>query len=300
MNTRDLEYLVALADHGHFGKAAEACFVSQPALSMQIKKLEETLGIKLLERTNRSVMLTDTGVIIAERARQILSQVDELRATAKAAKDPFSGEIRLGIFPTLAPYLFPHIIPYLSKKFPKLYFYLVEEKSEVLVEKLKAGLIHAAILALPVVDPGLSAAPLFDEEFLLTVSHSHPLAKLKSVTQDDFDSNTLLLLDEGHCMREQIVSFCRRTNAPETQNFRATSLEALRHMVASGAGISLMPKLSSEGCDLATFIPFNEPKPLRSIGLVWRTATSKSVLLKEVEKEIKMLMAKKKLVKVSD
>ena len=137
MNTRDLQYLVALADLGHFGKAAEMCFVSQPALSMQIKKLEETLGVKLVERTNKSVVLTDIGIIIAERARNILTQVDELRDIAKAAKDPFSGEIKIGIFPTLAPYLFPHIIPPLSKLFPKLTIYLIEEKTDLLLEKLK-------------------------------------------------------------------------------------------------------------------------------------------------------------------
>lgn len=300
MNIRDLQYLVSLADIGHFGKAADACFVSQPALSMQIKKLEENLGVKLLERTNKSVLLTDIGVTLVERARLILNQVDELREIAKSAKDPFSGEIRIGIFPTLAPYLFPHIIPHLSKTFPNVFFYLVEDKTEVLIEKLKTGLIHAAILSLPVVETGFTTALLFEEEFLLTVPHSHPLANRKFIKHNDFDDKSLLLLDDGHCMRNQVLSFCHKANIHENQNFRATSLEALRHMVAAGAGITLMPKLSSAGCDLASFIPFTAPKPTRCIGLVSRTTTTKGILLKEIEGQIKKIMAPKKLVKIFD
>ena len=245
MNIRDLQYLVALADHGHFGKAAEICFVSQPALSMQIKKLEENLGIKLLERTNKSVLLTEVGTAIAEQARQILNQVEEVRELAKSAKDPFSGELKIGIFPTLAPYLLPHIIQPLSKIFPKLSFYLIEEKTAILLEQLKHGKIHAAILALPVEEKVLSSSLLFKEEFLLTVPHSHPFAKRKSIEHEELDKKKILLLEEGHCMRHQILSFCQNINLHEAKNFRATSLETLRHMVAAGAGITLMPKLSS-------------------------------------------------------
>src|SRR5687767_1923904 len=139
MNLRDLQYLVALSDYGHFSKAAEACFVSQPALSMQIKKLEKYLGIKLLERTNKSVCLTEAGLMIVKQARTILAQVEELQEIAKRSHDPFSGELKLGVFPTLAPYLFPHIIPQLSKAYPNLILYLIEEKTELLIEKLKTG-----------------------------------------------------------------------------------------------------------------------------------------------------------------
>ena len=201
MNIRDLKYLVALADHRHFGKAAEICFVSQPALSMQIKKLEEILGVKLLERTNKSVLLTDCGMTITERARQILDQVEEIKEIAKSASDPYSGELKLGIFPTIAPYLLPHILPPLSNKFPKVSFYLIEEKTDLLLEKLKKGEIHAAIIAIPVFESWMTVAPLFEEEFLLVVPHSHTLSKNKNISQNDINHKKILLLDETHCMR---------------------------------------------------------------------------------------------------
>jgi len=174
MNTRDLKYLVALADHQHFGKAAEACFVSQPGLSIQIKKLEETLGVKLIERNNKSMLLTDSGVAIVERARNILTGVDELHEIARQAADPFSGEFKLGIFPTLAPYLLPLIFPAVSKSLPNVSFYLLEEQTASLIQKLKAGEIDAAILALPVNEKNLTTTVLFDEEFFLATTKHHP------------------------------------------------------------------------------------------------------------------------------
>ncbi len=298
MNIRDLQYLVALADHGHFGKAADASFVSQPALSIQIKKLEEVLGIKLVERTSKSVHLTDNGTLIAERARQILNQVDELREIAKSAQDPLSGEVRIGIFPTIAPYLLPHIMPSLSKTFPRIFFHLVEDKTEVLIDKLKKGTLHAAILALPLSEPGFNSQPLFEEEFVLAVPHSHQFAKFKSVKAADLAEKSLLLLDEGHCMRDQALDYCHKSRIVESQNFRATSLETLRHMVASGAGITLMPRLSTETCNAATYITFESPKPTRTIGLVTRTSSSKNILFHALQEHIKNIMAKKKLVKI--
>lgn len=300
MNTRDLHYLVTLAELGHFGKAAAACFVSQPALSMQIKKLETTLGVKLLERTNKSVFLTDAGILIAKHAQQILNQVDELREVAKSLHDPFSGVLRLGIFPTLAPYLMPYIMPPLAKEFPKVSFVLVEEKTDILFEKLRAGKLHAAIVALSEPESGLVSSLLFEEDFLLTVSHTHPFASKKSITQDELCDKKFLLLDDGHCMRSHVMEFCQQMHSQEDHNFRATSLETLRHMVAAGAGITLMPKLSSVGCELATFIPFDKPRPYRSICLVRRVSSTKNILLNEVEKKIKSIMTKNKLVKVVD
>jgi len=300
VNIRDLQYLVALADHGHFGKAADECAVSQPALSMQIKKLEQSLGVKLLERTNKSVMLTDSGTVIAERAREILHQVAGVREFAKSVKDPYSGELKLGIFPTLAPYLMPHIIPPLGKIFPKLFIHLVEEKTTELLQQLKQGKIDAAILGLPVEGAGFTSTLLFEEEFLFTVPHSHPLAKKAVIKQQDLDHKSLLLLDDGHCMRAHMLSFCHQMHAIETKNFRATSLETLRHMVAAGAGITLMPKLSSLGCDLATFIPFEEPKPVRSIGLIFRSSTTKTILLTEIVNQLKNILRQNKYVSVVD
>ena len=286
MNSRDLEYLVALSNLKHFGKAAEACFVSQPALSMQIKKLEESLGVQLLERTNKSVMLTDHGVIIAERAKQILSQIDEIKEIAKSAKNPFSGEIRIGIFPTLAPYLLPLIIPKLSKFYPKLSFYLIEEQTSQLIEQLKEGKLHAAFLATPVEEKAFDHAVLFDEEFLLAVPVNHRLAKLKKIKQTDLENENLLLLEQGHCMRDQALALCHRMNVVENQNFRATSLETLRQMVAAGVGITLIPKLACSPSDTIIYIPFGSPKPIRTIGLFWRASSTKQILLNKIAVEI--------------
>lgn len=298
MNIRDLKYLVALADLGHFGKAADTCFVSQPALSMQIMKLEQSLGIKLLERTNKSVLLTEPGIIIVKRARQILNQIEEVREIAKSAKDPYSGELKIGVFPTLAPYLLPLIVPKLAKEYPKLSFYLVEEQTSLLIEKLKQGKLHAAFLSLPVMEKSFSSALLFEEEFFLATPTSHPLAKLKVVKQQDLDNKNLLLLEEGHCMRDQALSLCHRMQAHETKNFRATSLETLRHMVTAGVGITLMPALACSSSDTISYVPFSSPKPTRSIGLYWRATTAKQALLEDIVIKIKSILKKQKTVKV--
>jgi LysR family hydrogen peroxide-inducible transcriptional activator len=298
MNIRDLQYLIALADHGHFGKAADACFVSQPALSMQIKKLEEELGIKLLERSHKSVLLTETGIVIVERARNILNQVDELRGIAKLAKDPYAGELKLGIFPTLAPYLLPLIIPELSTLYPKLSFYLIEEKTDALIEQLHQGKLDAVFLALPVSEKNFITEKLFEEEFLLAVPRSHALAKKKLIHSHDLDHHNLLLLEEGHCLRTQTLAFCKKIHASETQSFRATSLETLRQMVSAGVGITLIPKLACGKNDNIVYIPFSDPKPARSIALFWRNSTAKQALLKNMVSKIKAIMKKQKAVTI--
>lgn len=290
MNIRDLKYLVALEDLRHFGKAAKACFVSQPTLSMQIKKLEETLGVQLLERTNKSVLLTDIGKVVAERARQILSQIDEIRHLADQLQDPYSGELKMGVIPTVAPYLLPHIIPKLSAAFPKLSLYLLEEQTLSLVEKLKHGKIHAAILALPVPEPRFSHIPLFEEEFLLAVSRHHPLAKNKTIKQRDLVDNNLLLLEEGHCMREQSLELCNRMHVSENANFQGTSLETLRHMVIAQAGITLMPQLACKPSKAVHYIPFSSPKPTRTLALFWRTMTDKKRLIEGIADHIQKTM----------
>ncbi len=300
MNFRDLTYLVALADHRHFGKAAKVCFVSQPALSMQIKKLEKHLGIQLLERTNKSVTLTAAGITLAEKARLVLQQAEEMREIAKLAKDPYSGELKIGIFPTLAPYLLPHIIPELKKIFPKLSIYLIEEQSVSLTEKLNQGKLDTAILALPILNTKFKVHSLFEEEFMLATPAHHLLAKRKSINQSDLENKNLLLLEEGHCLREQALSLCFKVNAEETKSFRATSLETLRHMVATGIGITLMPKLACRTNDGIAYAPFTTPKPLRTIGMFWRKSTAKEKLLLDMAIHIKKIMAKQKLVKIID
>jgi LysR family hydrogen peroxide-inducible transcriptional activator len=298
MNTRDLKYFVALCDHKHFGKAADACFVSQPALSMQIKKLEEYLGIKLLERTNKSLLITDHGQMIAERARAILSQMDEVCEIAAAAKDPYNGELKIGVFPTLAPYLLPLIIPQLSKRYPNVSFYLIEEQTSTLIEKLKQGKLHAALLAAPITEKNIRSTLLFEEEFMLATSVTHPLAKLKSIKQQHLDNKNLLLLEEGHCMRDQALALCQRMQTSENQHFRATSLETLRHMVTAGVGITLIPRLACLPNNNIAYIPFSTHKPTRTIGLFSRTLCAKQPLLDNISSQIKSILSKQKLVKI--
>lgn len=298
MNLRDLKYLIALIDHEHFGKAAENCFVSQPALSMQIKKLEQTLGIQLIERTNKSFLLTEHGKIIAEHARQVLSRVETMREFAKLAKDPFSGELHLGIIPTLAPYLLPHVISGLTKAFPKLTIYLIEDKTSNLLTHLKQGKIDAALVALPVVDESFSALPIFEEEFLLAVPKAHTLSKQKKVSPSDLNNTSLLLLEEGHCLRDQALAFCQRSTNQASYNFKATSLETLRHMVAANVGITLLPILSMQKNDGISYLPFSGIKPSRTIGLIWRPGSAKKPLLQKVVQQARQLMTKQKKVKV--
>lgn len=286
MNIRDLKYLIAVADHNHFGRAAEACFVSQPALSMQIKKLEESLGVHLIERSNKQIFFTEIGQVVVQQARDILYRVENLQEIAKQSKDPFCGELHLGIIPTLSPYLLPLIIPELSTLFPKLTLYLVEETTLNLLSKLNEGKIDAALLALPI-EGDFSVHPLFDEEFFLAIPLEHQLAKQKVVNYSNLENKTLLLLEDGHCLRQQALAVCHKANASESKKFRATSLETLRHMVAAGVGITLMPKLSCRSNDQVCYLPFESPIPMRTIGLIWRKSTTKKILLEHLVDKIK-------------
>lgn len=290
MNIRDLQYLIALIDHRHFGKAAEACFVSQPALSMQIKKLEQYLGVQLLERTNKSVMMTPIGAELGEHARQVIRQIETIRDIARSAADPFGGELKLGIFPTLAPYLLPQIMPRLSEKFPRLSLLLREEQTALLIDKLRNGQIDAALLALPVEENHFTTVSLFSEEFLLAVPEGHDFARRKSIDQKELAGEQLLLLEDGHCLREQALSFCYRLRAKENQNFRATSLETLRHMVAAGVGMTLMPKYACKNNDGIAYIKFKSPPPAREIGMIWRNSAARQQALSDIAAQIKFIM----------
>ena len=278
MNLRDLRYLVALADHKHFGRAAEASFVSQPTLSTQLKKFEDELGMALVERNPRNVLLTEVGEAVVKKARLILREADEIKAIARRAKDPESGTVRIGIFPTLAPYLLPHIVPNIVKRFPKLELILVEDKTEVILKKLHDGELDAGLLALPIHDESLHAQFLFEEAFVLAVPRNHRLAKARRVKLADLALESLLLLDDGHCLRDQALEVCAMTGAAEKPGFRATSLETLRHMVSANVGVTLMPALSvhapapnSTGVSL---VPFSDPAPHRRIAMIWRRTSA--------------------------
>lgn len=291
MNIRDLKYLVALAEAGHFGKAAEICYVSQPALSMQIRKLEDELGVKLLERTTKSILLTEPGVAITEQAREVLRQVDILKQLAQQTHDPYAGDFYLGVIPTVAAYLLPHIVPALKKAFPRLNLYLIEEQTHVLLDKLKQAKLDAAILALPITERGLTESLLFEEEFMLAVPNAHPLAKQKTVDLTDLQDIPLLLLEDGHCLREAALEVCYLAKTSEARGFRATSLETLRHMVSANAGVTLMPKLACKVGDGVSYLPFKKPKPARRLGLVFRQSTVRKALLDKVVSELKAVAA---------
>lgn len=288
MNIRDLRYLVALADLKHFGRAAEACHVSQPTLSTQLKKLEDELGVSLIERAPRRIMLTDAGKNIAERARKILSEVEQLREAARQAADPEAGSIRLGLFPTLGPYLLPHVVPRLRARFPRLELLLVEEKTEVIVRMLREGKLDAGILALPIHADQLHVELLFEEPFLLAVPEHHRLAHREHLSLRDLADESLLLLEEGHCLRDQALDVCHLAGAGEKSGFRATSLETLRQMVAANVGITLLPMLAIKPpvprSDTIKLLQFEDAKPSRQVAMVWRKSSAlEPFLMKIVE-----------------
>ena len=278
MNLRDLKYLVALADHRHFGKAAAASFVSQPTLSTQIKKLEEELGVSLVERAPRKVMLTPAGRDAAERARRIVAEVEQMKEAARRSQDPEAGTVRLGIFPTLAPYLLPHVVPRLRERFPQLELLLVEEKSDALLARLRDGRLDATLLALPIDDEQMHVEPLFEEPFVLAVPESHPLSQRESLTLDELSEHQLLLLEDGHCLREQALEVCRLAGANEKSEFRATSLETLRQMVAANVGMTLLPTLAVKPPVARSpnirLLGFSDSHPSRRIAMLWRKSSA--------------------------
>ena len=283
MNLRDLKYLVAVAEHKHFGRAAAASFVSQPTLSTQIKKLEEELGVTLIERSNRQVMLTPVGERIVEQAQLVLREVNHLVHLAEEYRDPFGGDFRLGVIPTVAPYLLPKILRPIAKAFPNLRIQLTEGQTAVISRLLRDGDLDAVILALPLDEDNVVEAKLYSEPFLFAVSKQHPKAGNKTVGLSDLDGEQVLLLEDGHCLRDQALEVCKTHNALENANFRATSIETLRQMVAAGVGTTLMPELAvATRSGPVRYIPFRGQPPHRDIGLCWRATSSRAALLDEL------------------
>ncbi len=286
MNLRDLRYLVALADTRHFGKAAARCHVSQPTLSAQLKKLEEYLGVELIERQPRRVALTEVGEQLVMRARRIVDDSDELLSMARGQRDPLSGSLKLALIPTIGPYLLPQIAKQLRKHLPKLKLMLYEYQTEPLLRALRAGEIDMGILALPVHADGVDTCKIYDEDFVIALPKGHPLSDKASVKLNELASDALLLLEDGHCMRDQALDICAHADLDEDQDYRATSLETLRQMVAAGMGVTLLPKLSTQGpfgTDKSVVIkPFPKPIPTRTVGAVWRKSSTRSAAIKAV------------------
>ncbi len=286
MNLRALQYFVKLAELKHFSNAAEACFVSQPTLSTQIMKLEEELGVQLVERIPRKVKLTPVGKEIADRARHVLRDIDQIRLTARRSSDPETGSLRLGIFPTLAPYLLPHVVPGIRARFPELKLQLVEEKSDHILRQLDDGELDAALLALPLDEDGLEIEILFEEPFVLAMPQSHPLAEQCVISLGDLEGSELLLLADGHCLRDHALEVCALAGASERVDFHATSMETLRQMVAADVGITLMPVLAIKPPIATTenmsLRPFAAPAPSRTIALVWRRSSALGGLMRNL------------------
>lgn len=291
MTLRELRYLVALADHGHFGRAAEACHVSQPTLSTQLKKLEDSLGVVLFERTNKALWMTPVGRKIVDQARRVLAEADTLVELAHASAAPLVGPLTLGIIPTLGPYLLPWLVPLLSRACPDLQLVLCEDLTENLIERLRRHRIDTAILSLPIAGPDIACQPLFDEPFLFVCPRGHPLASEAAVAETVLQQQPLLLLTDGHCLRDQALTVCGQSEAAikdHGADFRATGLETLRQMVATGMGCTLLPALAVASTDN----PAIAVRPLadgasRRIGLVWRRAYPKAADLQHMAELIR-------------
>ncbi len=274
MTLQELKYLVALADHGHFGRAAEACFITQSTLSTQIKKLEDFLGVTLFDRSLKRVTPTPIGKEILQAARNVVEESERIRELARHAQDPMARTIHLGVIPTLGPYYLPHALTLAHKKHPGLRLLLREEMTPQILQHLVDGKLDAGLLALPVSDDSLRVEPLFYEPFLAALPAGHPLAKRDTLKVSDIVNEKLLLLDEGHCLRDQALDVCG-SGSRGREEVRATSLETLRQMVAMGLGLTLLPALAVDAGPRVSkkaveIRPFKSPPPGRTIALAWR------------------------------
>jgi LysR family hydrogen peroxide-inducible transcriptional activator len=270
---RQLQYAVAVAERLSFHKAADACSVSQPSLSAQIAQLEAALGVQLFERSRRHVLLTDAGRDVLERARRLLVEADDLHESSSSFGDPLARTLRVGVIPTISPYLLPAVTPALRAAYPRLTLNWVEDKTEVLVRELDVGGLAAALLALEADIGDLAHEPIAQDAFVLAAPRDHPLGRSASAAKvADLRDTPVLLLDDGHCFREQALAFCSKAKARELE-FRATSLSTLAQMVGGGAGVTLLPELAvpTESRRAAIAIRrFARPMPHRTIALVWR------------------------------
>jgi LysR family transcriptional regulator, hydrogen peroxide-inducible genes activator len=270
---RQLRYLGALARHRHFGRAAEACAVTQPALSMQIRGLEKTLGVDLVERRPNDVVLTPVGLEVAQRAAGVLTAARDLVDFARHCAGPLTGRLQLGIIPSLAPYVLPKLLPVLQARYPELQIELRETQTRFLIEELSRGTLDVVMLALPVAEPEIETLALFDDPFLLAVPAADPRPDTLRVSAADIDRDRLILLEEGHCLRDQAVAFCAGTPRDSQMGLGATSLATVMQMIANGFGVTLMPRIAADvelRDDRVKLLRFAAPEPGRVVGLAWR------------------------------
>ena len=297
MNLRDLEYLVAVGELKHFRKAAEKCFVSQPTLSGQLKKLERYLGVQLIERTTRNVFLTPIGEDIVKTSRTILAEVASIENMVATYSDPMCGTINIGLIPTIAPYLLPLIVQPINEAYPQIEIILHEVQTDVMLEKLSEGTLDAGILAVPIEMKGLDEITLYTEPFYVAANNQHMFASKLSIKIEDLQDETLLLLEEGHCLRGQVMDVCSQTMTKERKDFQGTSLETIRHMVSTGIGITLIPQTAIDYKNLIQnasikYIPFKKPAPARRVGLLFRKTSNRKVCFEKLAASIQSIIQK--------
>jgi LysR family transcriptional regulator, hydrogen peroxide-inducible genes activator len=278
MTLTELRYIVAVAREKHFGRAAEACFVSQPTLSVSIKKLEEELDVRIFERGASEVSVTPLGEEIVRQAQVVLEQALQIREIAKRGKDPLAGALRLGVIYTIGPYLLPDLVKQAIERVPQMPLLLQENFTVKLLEMLRTGDLDCAIMAEPFPDTGLASAPLYDEPFVVALPHQHALTRRQSISAEELKNETMLLLGTGHCFRDHVLEVCpeyaRFSSDAEgiRKSFEGSSLETIKYMVASGVGITVVPQLSvaKDAQGQVTYLPFADPVPTRRVVLVWR------------------------------
>jgi LysR family transcriptional regulator, hydrogen peroxide-inducible genes activator len=281
MTLTEFRYIAAVAAEKHFGRAAAACNVSQPTLSIAVRNLEDELGVKLFERTAGEISVTDIGREVVEQAERVLAETERIRELARMRTDPLAGPLRLGVIYTIGPYLLPELVRQVIERVPQMPLILNENFTVKLLDMLRAGEIDCAILAEPFNDSGLATTPLYDEPFYVAVPAKHALAAREEIQSSELENETMLLLGAGHCFRDHVLEVCpeherfRGSADGLSRNFEGSSLETIRHMVASGMGITVLPALSVPAGSTASnallaYIPFSAPAPQRRVVLVWR------------------------------
>lgn len=276
MTLTDLRYLVALARERHFGRAAEKCHVSQPTLSVAIKKVEEQLGVQLFERSATEVKITEVGRLIVQQAEKVLMEAAQINEIASAGKDPLAGPLRLGVIYTIGPYLLPHLIPLVHQHAPRMPLVIQESYTSRLVDALKRGELDVAVLSLPLDEPGIVTQPVYDEPFRVLLPVSHPWAGQTHIDPQQLADDQLLLLGSGNCFRDQVLEVCPqcRNVSGLQRTLEGSSLETIRHMVASGLGVTVLPSSAADELmaqnPLVAVRPFSDPQPTRRVALAWR------------------------------
>ena len=296
MTLTELKYIVAVARHKNFGHAAEACYVAQPTLSVAIKKLEDELGVVIFERGGTEISMTPLGIQIVAQAELVLEQTAAIKEISKQNKDPLSGQLRLGIIYTIAPYLLPPMVKNMIEHVPQMPLILQENFTVRLLEMLRQGELDAAIMALPFPEHGLMVQPLYDEPFVVALPKHHPWADRASITAQDLKSETMLLLGNGHCFRDQVLEVCPEMSRFSTagdgiaRTFEGSSLETIRHMVASGIGITVLPQASVPEMQtkdgMLRYVPFSAPVPSRRVVIAWRKSFTRRPAIEAVRQAV--------------